>query len=61
MNNYQFPMRINQFIALAGVCSRRQADRLIDAGVVLVNGERAGFGRQCYPLDEVTLGSTYPA
>ncbi|MBR0092600.1 MAG: pseudouridine synthase [Lachnospiraceae bacterium] len=49
-------MRINQFIAMAGVCSRRQADRLIDAGAVYVNGEKAQVGKQVYPLDEVTVG-----
>lgn len=53
---YQFPMRINQYIAMAGVCSRRQADRLIEAGTVRVNGEIASVGRQVYPLDEVLVG-----
>ena len=31
-------MRINQYIASAGVCSRRKADELIEAGRVKVNG-----------------------
>ena len=56
MMKYQFPMRINQYIAMAGVCSRRQADRLVQAGAVYVNGERAEVGKQLYPLDEVTVG-----
>ena len=30
-------MRLNQFIAHAGICSRREADKLIEAGVVQVN------------------------
>ena len=33
------PMRLNRFVAQAGVCSRREADVLIAAGVVSVNGE----------------------
>ena len=32
-------MRLNQFLAHAGICSRREADKLIEAGVVKVNGE----------------------
>ena len=33
------PMRLNRFVAQAGICSRREADVLIAAGVVSVNGE----------------------
>ena len=33
------PIRLNKFLANAGVCSRREADDFIQAGVVLVNGE----------------------
>ena len=31
-------MRINQYIAAAGICSRRKADELIEEGRVKVNG-----------------------
>ena len=33
------PIRLNKFLANAGVCSRREADEFITAGVVSVNGE----------------------
>jgi len=33
------PMRLNKFIANAGLCSRREADEYIKAGVITVNGE----------------------
>ena len=33
------PIRLNKFLANAGVCSRREADEFIQAGVVTVNGE----------------------
>mgnify|MGYP002524048859 FL=1 len=33
------PIRLNKFLANAGVCSRRDADKYITAGVVTVNGE----------------------
>ena len=33
------PLRLNKYLANAGVCSRREADEFIQAGVVSVNGE----------------------
>lgn len=33
------PIRLNKYLANAGVCSRREADEFIEAGVVKVNGE----------------------
>jgi len=38
-NTIQSEIRLNRFIANSGVCSRREADTLIQAGVVTVNGE----------------------
>ena len=42
-DSYQSPIqeevRLNKFIANSGVCSRREADTMIQAGVVTVNGE----------------------
>jgi len=32
-------IRLNRYIANAGVCSRREADKLISAGAVMVNGK----------------------
>lgn len=33
------PLRLNKFLANAGICSRREADEFIQTGVVTVNGE----------------------
>lgn len=33
------PIRLNKYLANAGICSRREADEFIEAGVVKVNGE----------------------
>jgi 23S rRNA pseudouridine2605 synthase len=33
------PVRLNKFLANAGICSRREADEFIRAGVITVNGE----------------------
>lgn len=37
-------IRLNKFLSEAGVCSRREADRLIESGKVLVDGEVANLG-----------------
>lgn len=47
--------RINKYIALCGICSRREADGLIEAGRVLINGKKAELGSRVTDKDEVTL------
>ena len=37
-------MRINKFISETGVCSRREADKWVEARRVTINGEIAGLG-----------------
>ncbi|MGL6219218.1 MAG: S4 domain-containing protein, partial [Lacrimispora sphenoides] len=32
-------IRLNKFLSEAGVCSRREADRFIEAGKVCINGQ----------------------
>lgn len=48
-------MRINKYFAAAGVCSRRQADQLIEAGRVTINSRTACMGDQAGDSDEVRL------
>lgn len=48
-------MRLNQYIASCGICSRREADRLIEAGRVLVNGTAAVPGMRVQGREEVTV------
>lgn len=48
------PIRLNKFLSNAGICSRREADEYIQAGVVKVNGEIATeLGVKVMPTDEV--------
>jgi 23S rRNA pseudouridine2605 synthase len=48
------PVRLNKFLANAGVCSRREADEFIQAGVVTVNGEIVTeLGTKVLRTDEV--------
>lgn len=47
-------MRLNRFIANAGVCSRREADTYIEAGLVTINGKPVTeLGTRVMPGDEV--------
>jgi 23S rRNA pseudouridine2605 synthase len=48
-------MRINRYISSCTGIGRRQADKLIDAGRVLINGEVASLGNQVENKDKVTL------
>lgn len=45
-------MRLNKYLSEAGVCSRREADRLVEAGRVTIEGRRAELG------DKVQDGET---
>jgi len=49
------PMRINKYLSQSGTCSRREADRLIQAGQVSINGHRAKPGDQVMEGDRVTF------
>ena len=48
-------MRLNAWLARAGVASRRKSDELIKAGRVTVNGERGQLNTVVQPTDEVSL------
>ena len=49
-------VRLNKYIANAGICSRREADKLIEAGVVKVNGETVTtLGYKVKPTDIVEV------
>ena len=49
-------IRINKYLAEAGVCSRREADRLVEAGKVTINGRLAENGSKVSETDEVCVG-----
>lgn len=48
-------VRLNKYLAQCGVCSRRDADRLIEQGRVWVNGEPAGMGQLVSEADEIKV------
>lgn len=47
--------RLNKFISETGICSRREADRLIAEGKVTVNGAVAEMGLKVTDADEITV------
>jgi 23S rRNA pseudouridine2605 synthase len=50
------PMRLNKFLANSGLCSRREADEYIKAGVVTVNGEVVSvLGAKVIPASDRVL------
>lgn len=48
------PIRLNKYLANAGICSRREADDFIQAGVITVNGQVVdNLGAKVLPTDKV--------
>ena len=48
-------MRLNKYLSDAGVCSRREADRLVEAGRITINGETARMGMQVSDETEICI------
>ena len=48
-------IRINKYIADAGICSRRDADKLVEQGLVMVNGHVAESGTKVGKRDQVMV------
>ena len=52
------PLRLNKFLSNAGICSRREADNYIEAGLVTVNGVVVTeLGTKVTPIDDVRFNS----
>lgn len=46
-------VRINKYLSEIGYCSRRAADKLIDAGRISVNGKKVEMGTKVLPSDQI--------
>lgn len=53
--NDNLGVRINKYLSEAGVCSRREADRLIEQGLVFIDGNVAENGMKVMPGNVVTV------
>ena len=48
-------MRINKYLSQIGICSRREADKLVDSGRIKVNNEIAILGTKIKEGDKITI------
>jgi len=53
------PIRINKYLAEAGICSRREADSLVEQGKVLVNGQKAENGMKVTDKDKIVVAGRH--
>lgn len=51
----EYPIRINRYLFLKNICSRREADRLIEKKLISVNGKNAKIGMQIQKDDKVEV------
>lgn len=55
MEHQEQGVRLNKYLSEIGHCSRRTADKLIDAGRVKVNGTPAEMGQRIQPQDQIEI------
>ena len=55
MEKIEYPIRINRFLYLKNICSRRQADKFIEKGFIKINGEIAVLGQKVFEGDKVEV------
>lgn len=55
MENKKDLIRINKYLSQAGYCSRREADRLLEAGRIKINGKIPEMGTKVAPGDQVSV------
>ncbi len=49
------PIRLNKFLVDAGVCSRREADRLIEQGAITINNQQAILGQKVEGSEDIRV------
>ena len=55
MDEKQEGVRLNKYLSEIGHCSRRAADKLIDAGRIKVNGQKVVMGQKVSPRDRIEI------
>lgn len=48
-------IRINKYLSEIGFCSRRQADKLIEEGKIIIDGEVCGMGRKVTGVEDIKV------
>ncbi|MEK7598523.1 MAG: pseudouridine synthase [Patescibacteria group bacterium] len=54
-NEIKYPIRINRYLALKNICSRREADQFIAQGKIAINGHQAVLGEKVGEKDLVKV------
>ena len=57
LNEILTTLRLNKYISESGICSRREADKFIENGLVFVNGAIATVGTKVSPNDTVVVNN----
>ena len=57
LNEILTTLRLNKYISESGICSRREADKFIENGLVFVNGAIATVGTKVSPSDIVVVNN----
>lgn len=52
-------IRLNKYLSAQGVCSRREADRLVEDGKVTINGRRAEMGEKVDGSEEIYVDGVF--
>ena len=55
--NIPYPLRINRYLALTNIATRKGADELIKKGSVFINGKKAVLGDTVYSNDKVEISA----
>jgi len=55
MEHQEQGVRLNKYLSEIGHCSRRAADKLIDAGRIEVNGKKVEMGQKVVPTDRIEI------
>lgn len=58
MDKIEYPIRINRYLLLKNLCSRREADRLIEQGKIKINGTIAVLGQKVNEGDTVGIAES---
>ncbi|MGA0274038.1 MAG: 23S rRNA pseudouridine(2604) synthase RluF [Flavobacteriaceae bacterium] len=55
MEHQEQGVRLNKYLSEIGHCSRRAADKLIDAGRIEINGKKVEMGQKVVPTDRIEI------
>jgi len=55
MEHREQGVRLNKYLSEIGHCSRRAADKLIDAGRIEINGKKVEMGQKVVPTDRIEI------